>query len=140
MSRKLHRGDQVRSIWRKRWRGTVLAPAAHGAILIRWDTLTGRVGRRQMQYGTNTVVLSLVVLGILGTVNYLVARNNKRWDLTGNQRFSLAPQTKKVLAALEEDATITYFQREGESSLVARDRRWSLRRLRARRTVRGRKG
>ena len=87
-----------------------------------WDTLMGRVGRRQMKYGTNTVVLSLVVLGILGTVNYLVARNNKRWDLTGNQRFSLAPQTKKVLAALEEDATITYFQRETESSLVARDR------------------
>jgi len=91
-------------------------------ILLRWDTLLGLVGRRQMKYGTNTVVLSLVVLGILGTVNYLVARNNKRWDLTGNQRFSLAPQTKKVLAALEEDATITYFQREAESSLAARDR------------------
>ena len=46
-------------------------------LLLRWGTLTGRVGRRQMTHGTNTVVLSLVVLGILGTINYLVDQKLK---------------------------------------------------------------
>jgi ABC-type uncharacterized transport system involved in gliding motility auxiliary subunit len=91
-------------------------------LVLRWQSLFGRVGQRQVRYGTNLVVLVVTVLGILGTVNYLVARNTKRWDLTEDQRFSLAPQTKEVLASLEEDAKITYFERETEASVAAQDR------------------
>ena len=41
--------------------------------------------------------------------------------LTEGQRYSLSDQTKKVLAGLEDEVTITYFQREREM-LRGRDR------------------
>ena len=86
--------------------------AAH--VLLRWEDLVARLGRRQVKYGTNTLVMTFVVLGILGAVNYLVFRNTKRWDLTKNQRYSLSDQTRKVAAALKDDVSIWYFQRTAD--------------------------
>ena len=85
-------------------------------LLLRWEDVSKRVGRRQMKYGANTTVLVLVVVAILGAVNYLANRHTKRWDLTKNQRYSLSDQTKKVLGNLKEDVKITYFQRSAESA------------------------
>lgn len=83
-------------------------------LLLRWEDVVGYVGRRQMKYGANTLVLALVALGILGAVNYLVFRNSKRWDLTKNKRYSLSDQTRKVASGLKDDVTIWYFQRSAE--------------------------
>jgi ABC-type uncharacterized transport system involved in gliding motility auxiliary subunit len=80
-------------------------------LVLRWDDVVHAIGRRQLRYGGNTLVLGLAVLVSLGIVNYLVYRNTKRWDLTKNQRYSLSDQTKKILANLKEDVKITYFQR-----------------------------
>jgi ABC-type uncharacterized transport system involved in gliding motility auxiliary subunit len=80
-------------------------------LLLRFDDIVRRVGRRQMKYGANTTVLVLVVLASLGFVNYLVVRHTRRWDLTKGQRYSLSDQTKKVLEGLKEDVTLWYFQR-----------------------------
>jgi ABC-type uncharacterized transport system involved in gliding motility auxiliary subunit len=81
-------------------------------LILRWEDVSRGLGLRQLKYGTNTFVLALVVLGILGAVNYLVNRHPKRVDLTEDQRYSLSDQTRKVLAGLEDEITITYFQRE----------------------------
>jgi len=81
-------------------------------LVLRWEDVARGLGRRQLKYGTNTFVLVLVVLGILGLVNYLVDRHTKRFDLTKDQRYSLSDQTRKVLAGLKEDVKITYFQRQ----------------------------
>ncbi len=83
-------------------------------LVLRWEEVVHGLGRRQLKYGTNTFVLALVVLGILGFLNYLVLRHSTRFDLTKEQRYSLSDQTKKVLAGLKEDAKITYFQRQRE--------------------------
>jgi ABC-type uncharacterized transport system involved in gliding motility auxiliary subunit len=80
-------------------------------LLLRGGELADAIGRRQLRYGGNTLVMILVVLGILGAANYLVYRNTKRFDLTKGQRYSLSDQTKKILAGLKEDVRITYFQR-----------------------------
>jgi ABC-type uncharacterized transport system involved in gliding motility auxiliary subunit len=80
-------------------------------LLLRFEDITRRVGRRQMKYGANTAVLVAVVLASLGLVNYLVFRHTKRWDLTKGQRYSLSDQTKKILQGLKEDVTVWYFQR-----------------------------
>src|SRR5262245_28073653 len=85
-------------------------------LLLRWEDVAGRIGRRQVKYGSNTLVIVLAVLGILGAVNYLVVRNGKKWDLTKNQRYSLSDQTKKVVSGLKQDVKITYFQRGREMS------------------------
>jgi ABC-type uncharacterized transport system involved in gliding motility auxiliary subunit len=83
-------------------------------LLLRWEDVAGRLGRRQIKYGSNTLLIVLVVLGILGALNYLVARNGKRWDLTKNQRYSLSDQTRKVVSGLKQEVRITYFQRGRE--------------------------
>lgn len=83
-------------------------------LLLRWQDLFGFVGRRQLRYGGNAFLYTLLVLGILSAVNWLTFRNTKRWDLTKNQRYSLSDQTKKVLAGLKEDVVVTYFQRTAQ--------------------------
>jgi ABC-type uncharacterized transport system involved in gliding motility auxiliary subunit len=83
-------------------------------LILRWEDATRGLGRRQMKYGANTFILVVVVLAILGGVNYLVNRHTKRVDLTEGQRYSLSDQTEKVVRGLEDEVTITYFQRERE--------------------------
>jgi len=80
-------------------------------IVLRWEDVARGLGHRQLKYGTNTFVFVVVMLGILGTVNYLVVQHTKRFDLTQNQRYSLSDQTRKVLAGLKDEIKITYFQR-----------------------------
>jgi len=90
-------------------------------LILRWDDATRGLGVRQWKHGTNTLVLTLVVLGILGAANYLLNRHVVRFDLTENRRYSLSDQTRKVVSGLEDEITITYFQREREM-LRGRDR------------------
>ena len=80
-------------------------------LILRFEDIAGFVGRRQMRYGANTFVLALVVLLILGGLNYVAFRRGIRWDLTKGQRFSLSDQTTKVVTGLKEDVKITYFQK-----------------------------
>jgi ABC-type uncharacterized transport system involved in gliding motility auxiliary subunit len=87
-------------------------------LLLRFEDITRRVGRRQMKYGANTAVLVLVTLAILGFVNYLAFRHTKRWDLTKGQRYSLSDQAKKILQGLKEDVTVWYFQRSTAPDLA----------------------
>lgn len=91
-------------------------------LVLRWRDLADAVGARQMKYGANALVQVLVVLALLAGANWLSVRHTRRFDLTANQRFSLSDQTKKILAALEDDARLTYFQRETDTSTGARDR------------------
>jgi ABC-type uncharacterized transport system involved in gliding motility auxiliary subunit len=81
-------------------------------LVLRWEDVARGLGRRQLKYGTNTLVLVAVVLGLLGAANYLASRHTKRFDLTKDQRYSLSDQTRKVLAGLKDDVKITYFQRQ----------------------------
>ncbi len=60
--------------------------------------LTGR----QARYGSNALVLSLAFVGIVVIVNYLVFQNPKRWDLTEDKQYTLAPETIAALESLEE--------------------------------------
>jgi ABC-type uncharacterized transport system involved in gliding motility auxiliary subunit len=80
-------------------------------VVLRFEDITAHLGVRQMRYGANALVLTLVVLGILVGVNYLVSRRVVRWDLSKGQRFSLSDQTTKVVSGLEADVKVTYFAR-----------------------------
>lgn len=97
-------------------------------LMLRWDDIAARIGRRQMRYGTNTAVLSVAVLAVLAGLNYLAYRRDKSWDLSKGKRHSLSDQTEKVVGGLQEDVTITYFER-GNRMEDARDRLERYRRL-----------
>ena len=64
---------------------------------------------RQTKYGAYAALYILVVITILVVVNMLADRYNKSFDTTSNKRYSLSDQTKKVIAGLKQNATITYF-------------------------------
>jgi ABC-type uncharacterized transport system involved in gliding motility auxiliary subunit len=90
-------------------------------LVLRFEDLTRAIGRRQLRYGSNMVVFGAAVLGIIAALNYLALRNNKRWDLTKNRRYSLSDQTRKTLSGLKEDVKVLYFQRTAEMA-AGRDR------------------
>ena len=63
-----------------------------------WREIVAYFRRRNARYGAIASVSVLVVLGILVAVNYLSARQNKRWDLTANQQNSLVGTDRQAAA------------------------------------------
>jgi ABC-type uncharacterized transport system involved in gliding motility auxiliary subunit len=96
--------------------GTYLTWAGLVCILIymvgQWRDLVSFYGRRQTRYGTISIISILVGLGIVIALNYLSSRQNKRWDLTENQAYSLSDQTVKVLSELDAPVQFTVFDQE----------------------------
>ena len=84
-------------------------------VLSQWREIAREFSGRQARFGTLATASVLVVLGILAAINYLAARNNKRWDLTAGAQYTLSDQTKKVLHSLDKPVRVTVFAREGES-------------------------
>ena len=65
--------------------------------------------QRSTQAGTNALVATVAMLVILGLVNFLGVRYSARLDLTENQLFSLAPQSKEVARQLTEPVKLVIF-------------------------------
>ena len=52
------------------------------------------------------------MLGILVAINYIGAKQNKRWDLTANKQFSLSDQSRNVVAKLDSPMQVQVFAQE----------------------------
>ncbi len=76
-----------------------------------WREIAGVFRRRQARLGTLTAASILIVLGILVAINFIGARQNKRWDLTAAGQFSLSDQTRKVLAGLDSPLKAYIFEK-----------------------------
>src|SRR5665213_3439151 len=79
-----------------------------------WRDIARMFGGRQARYGSLAATSTLVVLGILIAINYIGARQHKRWDLTVNKQFSLSDQTRKVLAGLDAPLQVLVFAKEAD--------------------------
>ena len=77
-----------------------------------WREIVGYFRRRQARYGAIATTGVLVALAIVVLVNYLSARQNKRWDLTANRQNSLSEQSVKVLQSLNDPVKFTVFERQ----------------------------
>ena len=77
-----------------------------------WREIAATFQGRQARYGTLAGVSILVVLGILVALNYIGAKQNKRWDLTANKAFSLSDQTRTILSKLDSPLQIQVFAQE----------------------------
>src|SRR4051812_10824973 len=96
--------------------GYYLAWAGLACVLVytlgQWREIANAFGGRKARYGTLAGVSLLVVLGILVAINYIGARQNKRWDLTATKAYSLSDQTRSVLAKLDAPLQVSVFARE----------------------------
>src|SRR5437867_4291239 len=93
------------------WAGLVCVLAY---TLGQWREIAKVFSGRQARYGTLAAKSILVVLGILVAINYIGAKQNKRWDLTANKQFSLSDQTRNVLAKLDAPLQVMVFAKEEE--------------------------
>jgi len=80
-----------------------------GAIVLGFEGILKFFSRRSSQLGTNTTILALAVLVILGLLNFVSYRHHKRFDLTSEKLYTLSDQTKKVVGGLTQDITIVRF-------------------------------
>ena len=79
-----------------------------------WREIVTYFKRRNARYGALASISVVVGLGILIAVNYLSARQNKRWDLTENRQYSLSDQTVKLLRELDAPVKFVVFD-QGEN-------------------------
>ena len=77
-----------------------------------WRDIARLFARRQARYGTLATTSILLVLGILVAINYVLSRQNKRWDLTAAKQYSLSDQTKRILENLDAEIDVLVFDRE----------------------------
>src|ERR1051326_5615505 len=70
------------------------------------------VHSRQTKYTAYAGVYIIVIIAVLGAINFLANRYDKSYDATANKQFSLADQTIKVVKGLKNDVTIYYFDEQ----------------------------
>lgn len=78
-------------------------------LLSQWRDIVRSFSERNVQYGSLAIGSILLVLGIIVAVNWISTRQNKRWDLTSNQQYSLSEQTRKVLSDLDAPVQVKVF-------------------------------
>src|SRR3954465_14415876 len=66
---------------------------------------------RQAKYGAYAGAYIIVIVAVLGAVNWLANRYSKSYDATANKAFTLSDQTIKVAQNLKNDVKIYYFDR-----------------------------
>lgn len=72
----------------------------------------GSAGRQKILEGVNLVVYTVVGIAIVVLANWFVDRHDTRWDLTPAKRYSLSPQTLKILKGLDRDVSIYIFDQK----------------------------
>jgi ABC-type uncharacterized transport system involved in gliding motility auxiliary subunit len=87
------------------------------AIGLGFQGILGFYSQRSSQLGTNTMILSLAVIAILGVVNFAGQRHDKRFDLTTEKLYTLSDQTKRVVGGLQNDVNIVRFDKAADPGL-----------------------
>src|SRR6266852_7852794 len=64
---------------------------------------------RQTKFALYTTVYILIVVAVVGVVNFLANRFNKSYDTTSTKKFTLSDQTLKVARNLKDNVSITYW-------------------------------
>lgn len=76
-----------------------------------------RNSRLNFIFASNLAVVVLLVLAIVGAVNYLGVRVHRRFDLTSDKAHSLSPQSLQVVRGLGKELQIKAFFSKNNSGL-----------------------
>jgi ABC-type uncharacterized transport system involved in gliding motility auxiliary subunit len=113
------------SYWRsKTWTNYQWGFVIAGAILIvialvlKQQEIRAGMGRRSTKFGINSGISVLLFLGVLGLVNYLGERHQKRFDLTTERLHSLGEESVKVAAQVNENLRVKAFYPNADEPTV----------------------
>lgn len=85
-------------------------------FVVHFEAVKSFSTRRSTKLGLNSVLMVILFLVILSIVNFLSSRHSARLDLSETSRFTLAPQTVKVLSELSREVKITAFTQDQSRS------------------------
>ncbi len=87
-------------------------------VVFHFEELKKKLSLRSVRYGGNAFVMALIVLLILGALNFIANRHTFRLDFTAGKQFSLSDQTKSLLKNLKKDVRVTaFFQNENQGRM-----------------------
>jgi ABC-type uncharacterized transport system involved in gliding motility auxiliary subunit len=85
--------------------GLWMFAAGAGGVASAGAVLKGRSAR----FGANVLLYGAVFVGVVGAVNWIVHRNDRRYDLTEEGVYSLAPQSRDLVKSLQRPVKIVGF-------------------------------
>jgi ABC-type uncharacterized transport system involved in gliding motility auxiliary subunit len=91
------------------------------SFVISYSTSRSEGFKRSTRLGLGTGLSVIIVLALFIFFQILSDRHNIRSDLTRNKRFSLSPQTTKVLAGIDSSVEITCFFKETSEKAALKD-------------------
>lgn len=65
-----------------------------------------KFNKKSLKYGSNSLLLIAIVVGIAVVLNLLVGMGDLKLDLTSNKIYSLSNDSKKILKDIKKDVTI----------------------------------
>jgi ABC-type uncharacterized transport system involved in gliding motility auxiliary subunit len=83
-------------------------------LATQWREFVTLFSRRNARAGALTSASVVLLLAILVGINYVAARQHKRWDLTEGGQFTLSDQTRKVLTSLQAPVQVKVFAKDNE--------------------------
>jgi ABC-type uncharacterized transport system involved in gliding motility auxiliary subunit len=70
---------------------------------------------RTAAFGLNTIVTSVLVIAIVGVLNFMASRYPAKLDLTSNKRHTLSDQTTKLIKGLQKPVKAVLFNKVGQA-------------------------
>lgn len=83
-------------------------------VYANFSEIRGVFSRRSTKHGANMSVMIAIFFVIIGLIGVMSVRYKVRIDLTETGRYSLSPQTVKILKSLERDVEAVAFYRSDE--------------------------
>ncbi len=77
-----------------------------------------KMSKRTLQYGANTLLSSVIVLGIIVLLAFITDRHHVRADLTAKGFYSLSEQTKSVMNDLNKDVNVYAFYKQSDEQMA----------------------
>ncbi len=88
-------------------------------LYLNFQDIVRLVSKRSTRYGANTAVMIFIFLVIIGVVSAMSVKYKWRYDFTKNKRYTLSPQTIKILRSLDRDVEAIAFYRSDERTRQA---------------------
>src|SRR5690348_13055111 len=80
-------------------------------VVLSYREIIGFFSVRSSQLGANALTITVLVLVVLGLVNFLGYRHKKRVDLTSEKLYTLSDQSRRTVADLKKDVDVIRFAR-----------------------------
>lgn len=64
------------------------------------------MNKRSLKYGSNSIILIVIVVAIAVVINLLVGMGDIKWDLTSDSLYSLSEESKTIIKDIKKDVTI----------------------------------